>query len=159
MKQKVGLLHVAQAIDERVSDISIASPNGVAEVFLDISESHLLPVTAMGSGMVRAIAIAAAFRSNAGGLVLVDEIENGIHHKKLAGLWAGLYNLANECNVQLIASTHSLECVEAAIKAISADDIEHHPLHVYRMRRGKNRPMPYDGEALQSVVEFAGEVR
>jgi hypothetical protein len=158
-KQKAALLRVARAIDGRVSDITIASPNGVPEVFLDTSGSQLQPLTSMGSGMVRAIAFAAAIPSHETGLALIDEIENGIHHRRLAELWAGLYALAEECNVQIVASTHSQECVDAAIAAIMPGKNHSDALHVYRIERGRRIPVPYEGEVLQSVPEFHAEVR
>jgi hypothetical protein len=158
-KQKSALLRVVQAIDSKILDLSIATPNDVPEVFFDTSEDQLVPLASMGSGLIRATAIAASVPQTVGGLVLVDEIENGVYYRRFDDLWKGLDQMSRAYNVQIVASTHSLECVDAAIKAITADDKDADPLHVYRMRRGKNRPMPYEGEVLQSVPEFHAEVR
>ena len=51
------------------------------------------------------------------GLILVDEIENGIHYEVLPELWKSIFAISHELNVQVFATTHSRECVFAALEA------------------------------------------
>jgi AAA15 family ATPase/GTPase len=46
--------------------------------------------------------------------LLIDEIENGLHHSVLTTIWEGLFNASAEIGVQIFATTHSLECIRAA---------------------------------------------
>ena len=44
----------------------------------------------------------------------MDELENGIHHTCLTDVWNGIAEAAQLFNVQVFATTHSHECIEAA---------------------------------------------
>jgi len=158
-KQQSMLVRFASVVDERIQDLSVASPKGPAEVFVDLGERQLLPLTLMGSGVVRAVGMASAIPVHAGGVVLVDEIEDGIYYKRLNELWSGIYEMSKTFDVQIIASTHSAECVRAAIEAVVPDLQDGDPLHVYRLERGQRLPVPYERESLGSVKEFLAEVR
>ncbi len=46
--------------------------------------------------------------------MLVDEIENGIYWGKMPNIWKRLREFCVERGVQLFATTHSDECLEAA---------------------------------------------
>lgn len=52
-------------------------------------------------------------------MLLIDEIENGLHHSALATIWEGLFLAAKEVGVQIFATTHSLECIQAAHEAMA----------------------------------------
>ena len=45
-----------------------------------------------------------------GGLLLIDEIENGLHHSVQEEVFSMLLELAKSFDVQIFATTHSEEC-------------------------------------------------
>jgi AAA15 family ATPase/GTPase len=47
------------------------------------------------------------------GILLVDEIDDGLHYSSMVKVWQHAMKLAKEHNVQLFATTHSMECVRA----------------------------------------------
>ena len=51
---------------------------------------------------------------------MVDEIENGIYYLVLPQVWRGLAQVAETMNIQIFATTHSGECLEAAHEAFSS---------------------------------------
>ena len=55
--------------------------------------------------------------NNENSILLIDEIENGIHHSNQVYFWSILYKLAKELNIQIFATTHSLEMTQAFVKA------------------------------------------
>ena len=67
----------------------------------------------LGDGITRLLSFILSVFSNQGGVVLIDEIENGFHYTKQNLIWEILYDLAVDLNVQIIANTHSKEMVEA----------------------------------------------
>ena len=75
----------------------------------------------MGQGFQNVVTFAIATAVTGNGVVLIDEIENGVYYATLEPLWRTLYSLCVEMNTQIIATTHSLECVEAARRAIPSD--------------------------------------
>jgi AAA15 family ATPase/GTPase len=52
--------------------------------------------------------------------MLIDEVENGLHHSIHEQIWAGLAETAEKLNVQIFATTHSEECLHAAHNAFLA---------------------------------------
>ena len=89
----------------------------------------------------------------------MDEIETGIYYKKLGGFFQYIYEMAKKYDVQVFGTSHSAEAVKSAIKSITADLKDSDPLHVYRLAKGKRKPIPYERETLESASEFDAEFR
>jgi len=53
--------------------------------------------------------------------VLIDEIDIGLHHSVLHKLWRFVIDTAKEFNVQIFATTHSLDCVRS-LADVCVDD-------------------------------------
>ena len=52
-----------------------------------------------------------------GGLLLIDEFENGIHHSVQLDAWRTIFRLAHDLDVQVFATSHSWDAIEAFQKA------------------------------------------
>ena len=112
----------------------------------------------LGEGTARAIEFATVMGSTAGGLVLIDELENGLHHSALIEFFSRLSDLANHFNVQVFATTHSWECVKAAHDALGPVG-ERFNYHRIGRRDGKARAVSYDEEMLNTAFEVGWEIR
>ncbi len=53
------------------------------------------------------------FVTSAGGCLFVDEIDTGLHYSVMAKMWHLLIETARRLDVQVFASTHSLDCLQA----------------------------------------------
>ena len=53
----------------------------------DIGLPELIPLPVMGEGMTKIASLVLAIATAKGGIVLVDEIENGLHHSVLPKVW------------------------------------------------------------------------
>lgn len=95
------------------------------------------PITlrSMGDGMVRLFHLALELVNSQGGLLLVDEIENGLHYSVHEDLWKFVFKMARDLNVQVFATTHSWDCIEAFQKAACEDTSS----NGYLIRLGKKR--------------------
>ncbi len=80
-----------------------------------------LPLSSLGDGMQRALGIALALVNAKDGMLLVDEFENGLYYLAQPELWRFVFRLAHRLNVQVFATTHSWDCIEAFQKAARAD--------------------------------------
>jgi len=58
----------------------------------------------------------------ASGVILIDEIESGIHYSVLGDYWTFLFNLAEKLDIQIFATTHSWECLRAFQQAATANE-------------------------------------
>jgi AAA15 family ATPase/GTPase len=112
----------------------------------------------MGDGMARLLFLALAIASAPNGLVLVDEVENGLHHTVMERVWRAIAAFARNFNVQIFATTHSQECIEFAHSAFASDRV--YDFRLYRLERanGVVRPVKYDREMLDIALESGLEV-
>jgi AAA15 family ATPase/GTPase len=56
------------------------------------------------------------------GIALVDEIESGLYHTRFEKMWTQVASVAEAYQAQLFATTHSQECLEAAVKGLKPDN-------------------------------------
>ena len=71
----------------------------------------------LGEGINRYIEILASLLSNSGGVVFIDEIENGIHYSKLKDIWKAIIEIVKKENIQLFVTTHDKDTIEALNQA------------------------------------------
>ena len=84
-----------------------------------------VPLNNLGDGMQRMLGIALALVNARNGLLLIDEIENGLHYLVQPDLWKLIFHTARRLNVQVFATTHSWDCIEGfqqASQAVGNDD-------------------------------------
>jgi energy-coupling factor transporter ATP-binding protein EcfA2 len=74
---------------------------------------HPVPLRSYGDGMNRLFGLMLSLSCAKGGILLVDEIENGLHHTILPDVWKIIFALAVKLRVQIFATTHSWDCVAA----------------------------------------------
>ena len=122
----------------------------------DIGLSELVPLSMMGEGMTRIARIILAISSAAGGIVMVDEIENGIHYSVLEKVWSAIADAAERAQVQVFATTHSFECMEAAHKALGEKLMFH---RIEDTREGRKRCVTLEAEGLAAAIRHGFEVR
>ena len=87
----------------------------------DIGLSELVPLPAMGEGITQIARLVLAIASAPDGVVLVDKVENGIHHSVLPDVWRAIDEVAKQFRTQIFATTHSFECIEVAHQALGPD--------------------------------------
>jgi ABC-type branched-subunit amino acid transport system ATPase component len=74
--------------------------------------SEPLPLKSMGDGMTRLFHILVALVNAKGGVLLVDEFENGLHWSVQPTVWKVVFEVATKLDVQVFATTHSRDCVD-----------------------------------------------
>jgi AAA15 family ATPase/GTPase len=125
----------------------------------DIGIGRLIPIPLMGGGIVRLANLSILIGNAEGGVVLIDEIENGIHYSIMPKVWESLAETARQFNTQLFATTHSWECIVSAHKSFSNDIYYDFRLHRLEMIKGDIKAITYDRESLDAAVSSGIEVR
>jgi len=72
-----------------------------------------IPLRSFGDGVNRLFGIILSLCNAKGGVLLVDEIENGLHHSVLTDIWKVIFRLARDLQVQVFATSHSWDCIKA----------------------------------------------
>ena len=73
----------------------------------------LVLLSSLGEGINRYIAILCAIWASKDSVLLIDEIENGIHYTNYKKLWQIIFQASIDANCQLFITTHSKECIAA----------------------------------------------
>lgn len=72
-----------------------------------------VPLHGLGDGVTRIFEIMLALVNSENGFLLVDEFENGLHYSIQSTAWETVLELSELLNVQVFATTHSNDCVNA----------------------------------------------
>jgi AAA15 family ATPase/GTPase len=75
-------------------------------------EEKPLPIQNFGDGARKLLMVAIALVSARDKMLLIDEIESGLHHSVLEVLWDKIFFYSKEWNVQVFATTHSHDVVK-----------------------------------------------
>jgi AAA15 family ATPase/GTPase len=153
------VLKAFQIIDSSivaVESFSIPEPT----IYLKRQGEKRLPLSLFGDAMNRIAEIILKIINNQDSILLIDEIENGIHHSNQIAFWDFLYRLAEQLNVQIFATTHSLEMTEAFIKAgLDRQDSAAHFELTRHEKTNKIVAINRDLETLEYGISHHQEVR
>ena len=145
----------------KVADVEIlADETGAPYLSAATSDGVQRPLHHLGGGVIRLSRLLLSFFSSRDGLLLADEMENGIHYSALEEVWSSARRWMREWSVQLVATTHSAECIEAAM-AVFADAPEDLAIHHLFMNEetGRVEAATFTGEALKGARDLGLEVR
>ncbi|NOZ07049.1 MAG: AAA family ATPase [Chloroflexi bacterium] len=158
-KEEDKIIRILQIIEPRLKSLTIQHRGGVPILHGEIGMRRLMPLSLMGDGVGRLLGIALAIPEAQDGILLVDEIENGMHYTVLNDVWKVLAGLAREYAVQLFATTHSEECIRAAHRAFSAGEQYDFALHRLERVDDTIRAITFDQRSLEAAIEMDAEVR
>ena len=159
--QKRNLLDAVNMVMPGIADIEILSDElGDTSLSVSMGNGTRLALADLGGGFVRLFGIYLSFFAARGGVVLIDEIENGIHYSVLSELWNRMGSWSEEWGVQVFATTHSGECIEAAVAAFAedAEDLCVHKLFV-NAQSTKTDVVTFTGETLEGARDLSLEMR
>lgn len=125
-----------RSLDSRLVDLEILAPRGQPVLFLQDAVAGLAPLSAFGDGIRRTLLLALALPRLAGGVLLIDELETAIHVSALGKVFRWLVDACKQYNVQLFATTHSLEAVDAIL---AADTTPEEDIVGFRLEREEER--------------------
>jgi AAA15 family ATPase/GTPase len=86
--------------------------------------SQPIPLNSAGDGVMRILQLVLGIYPATGGILLIDEFENGLHYSIQKQLWQSIFELANRLNIQVFATTHSWDCIEAFTNAANQNKDE-----------------------------------
>lgn len=151
-----------ELIDESIEDVAfVEDPRSGIRIPLVRTTKFAgpVPLNSMGDGVSRLFQIVLALVSVKDGILLVDEFENGLHWTIQPQVWSTVFKLAERLNVQVFATTHSRDCVEAFHSAWK-DDPERGAFYRLSVHpSGEVVPVAYDLETLGDAVASRVEVR
>lgn len=100
---------------ERISFVADAGdPRRGRHALVKFGESEdPVPIRSLGEGVNRLFGLTLALVNARDGILLIDEVESGLHYSVQRNLWEYMFRLATNLNVQIFAITHSYDCIRA----------------------------------------------
>ena len=160
-KQKEIIIRTLQRIDPKINDISLGNNN---MIYVDLEYERLVPVNLAGDGILRLLSLITAISFHKNGIVLIDEIENGLHYSALKVLWEAIIGVAHQNNVQLFITTHSKQTLENLNYVLKSKNFQQYQSDTrsFTIRRHDEEKMisyPYDFEKFDYSIEQEIEMR
>ncbi len=135
---------VMRSIDPRVRKVRLRKYDDGDHLMVDFGLPEMLPITQAGEGMYRLVSLLSGVFGGRPKVALLDEVDDGLHHSVLPEVWAGIAEAAELFDVQVFATTHSFECIQAAHQAFSKRN--NYDFSILQLFRLKER---IDGRVLQ----------
>lgn len=117
LNYKKEILNILKTIDSSILDFDFYgvrhdSPQRTIKIILD-KYSEPVPLKSMGDGIVTIITYLIRAYNAKDGILLIDEVENGLHFSVQKQVWQVLFDLSQKLNMQIFATTHSWDAIEA----------------------------------------------
>ena len=146
------IIEALQEIEPKLKRFVVSIVSGIPSLRADLGGKRTIPISYMGEGMNRLLSLALAIPICQGGVLLIDELENGIYHGALAKVLQSIYKLVKKFNVQLIATTHSWECIRAAHQLHAVNDIYDFRLFEFENIDSQVQIKAYDKDTLNDIL-------
>ena len=118
-----------------------------------------VPLRSLGDGATRIFGVALALAKSRSGFLVIDEAENGIHHLVQKDFWQMLLTTAHRNNVQVLATTHSWDCVRGFARAAVDNTMTEGILTRLEKSEDGVRAVAYTEDELQTAADQNIEVR
>ena len=152
-------LSFLRVIEPRLEDLSTVTFGPVSLIHGDVGLKLKIPVAYMGEGMSRLLEIAVFLASLEDGVLLIDEIENGLHYSVMEDVWKLIAKGAKDAKCQVICTTHSYECIEAASRAFQGEYEDDFSFIRLERKGDAIVPKSFGYSGLAPAIDFGLEVR
>ena len=92
---------------------------------------------------------------------MIDEIDAGFHYSVYDTFWEAVMAVAKEQNCQVIATTHSYECLDSAVNTVKRVGMQNEFCYFRLGKNKKGEPTAYrySADLLSSATDDNLEVR
>ena len=119
-----------------------------------------VPIGSVGDGMWRLLGLTLALARARGGVLLVDEIDTGLHYTVMQKMWTMLAERSKSLDVQVFATTHSRDCYESLASVADPDAEPPGDLTIHRIESGNgSSSVRFSEHEVAAVAERGLEVR
>lgn len=153
------IFRALKTIEPRLKSLSLVFENNMNLLEGDIGKAKLIPLQLMGEGMNRLASLTLAISEAEKGVVLIDEIENGFHHTILPKVWQVIREASTLFKAQIIATTHSFECISAASEVFRKSGLGEFSLHRLERSGEISHSVDFNQKSLSVALGSSFEVR
>lgn len=118
-----------------------------------------VPIGSLGEGIWRMLGLTLALARAKDGILLVDEIDTGLHYTVLADMWKLVSETAHRLNIQVFATTHSRDACESLATLARNASPSRSEVTIQRIEPGKQRAVAFSAKEIVIAAERGIEVR
>lgn len=118
-----------------------------------------ISIGSMGDGMWRILGLALAIVNAKDGVLLVDEIDTGLHFSAMADMWKLIWETAKKLNVQVFATTHNSDCWTSLAELASTQEPSAEGITIHRIEKDKPQSVVFTERQIVIAAERGIEVR
>lgn len=155
-KQKDTIIAALKEIDSDISDIALGN-NGT--VHADLGLNQLIPANLLGDGIISTLSWLARLCTAHLNTIFIDEIGSGVHYSSMNAMWKAVLKAAHGGDIQLFATTHSYDCIEAYNEALKSLDLREHAQLLNIGRGEKHELFPSDADLMEFALDKNFELR
>jgi hypothetical protein len=153
-------LQIIEPDIERLAALSGSGPQTGGGMFVKLrGADERIPLGSMGEGIKRLLGLSLNLVSSAGGYLLVDEIDTGLHHSVMTQMWRLVVEVARRLDVQVLATTHSLDCVRALAALYEQSPHVRDLISLHRIERGAEASVAYSADEILAAAQHQMELR
>ena len=159
-RSEEALVEALRVLEPRLQRLELLATTGDEyAVHGDIGLVQPVPLQYLGEGITQLLSTLVGMLAATNGAMLIDEVENGIHHEVLLDVWKVINEASKRSNVQLFLTTHSWENIIAAHSVFR--DSTNYDFALHRLDRvdGEIKAKSYDQETLQAAIDGNIEIR
>ncbi len=143
-----------------VADQSSYFEGGPSGVFLKFNNNpERVPIGSVGNGMWRLLGLAVSLANAKNGVLLVDEIDTGLHYTVMKKMWEMISERAAALSVQVFATTHSRDCYESLASVVEPELLKAGDVTIQRIEPDRQEAVRIHNEAIAAVARRGIEVR
>lgn len=133
---------------------------GFAGFFVRMKNSGgRIPIGSLGDGLKRLLTLSLHLVSAQNGVLLIDEIDTGLHHSILQKMWQLILVTSKSLNIQVFATTHSLDCVRSLAWLCEEEEPFASKVCVHRLEKERAKSIRYGADELIDAIAHDIEVR
>jgi len=153
-------LRIIEPAIERIAALSSSPVRSTPEMYVKLAGSDTrFPLGSMGDGIRRLLALAISLVNSADGYLLVDEIDTGFHYSIMVNMWKLIVETARRLNIQVLATTHSQDCVLAMAALFEKTPDVRDEISLHRIEKGANTSIRYSVEEILEAAHHNMELR
>lgn len=160
-KNHMGIVEVLQKVDYTIQNILLGHNR---MIYADTGMNRLIPINLLGDGIRRLLSVILAIYNARDGIVLIDEIDNGLHFSTLKSLWKSVMLTAKKCNVQVFVTTHNHETIKYLSESLQESGFETFQskvktFTVRKLKSGEHKSYGYDYDQFRNAINDDIELR
>jgi len=155
-----GALRVLESNIESVHFLPMESNPPSERILIGLKgQKRRVALSTMGEGMRRMLALALGLANARDGVLTIDEIDTGLHWSVMHDMWSLVIRAAETLDVQVFATTHSLDCLRGLHEAVEAESEFVDLVRLHKVDARLDQAITFSADDLSVAIDQEIEVR